>query len=307
MRITTVTLNPCIDFFVSIPSFTHGGMNRVSGTRRYACGKGINVSVALKNLGVESHCTGFNYVGNGAFIDSFLDEKGVAHHFVYAEGAVRTNIKLVEEDTRVMTEVNQPGEFIPPEKISELADKLRGGGEDVLIISGSRPQGVGADIYEALTQNWNGLVFLDMEGEAFLNAVKAKRPPYLVKPNLYELETAFNVKLGGLPTASLHEAVKNLCQKELCGRGVEAACVSMGGDGAMLVTKKEAVYAPALDIPVRGLTGAGDAMVAGFAYGMLGGMQYAFRCAVAAASASVIRDGTQMCLKADFEEMLRRV
>jgi 1-phosphofructokinase len=353
-KVVTVTLNPCFDRQMLIPSFVHGGMNRVVSTRTDAAGKGINVSAALKSLGVASLCTGFNYTENGAFTEDYLDGLGIAHDFVQVEGAVRVNIKLVEQDTSVMTEINQPGAFVPQEKIDELIRKVAALGElgeveyecsindkvealkeigtlnkvgvlndagdlndvgvlndvnklgeksGILILSGSRPQGVASDIYARLIENWNGRAFLDCEGEALLTAINSSRPPYLIKPNLFELETAFNVKLSD------KTAIAEFCRREIISKGVGCVCVSMGGDGAMLTSGVDAWYAPALPIPVRGLAGAGESMVAGLTAGLLGGCPTGemLRMGVAAASASVIREGTQLCTREGYDEMLGRV
>lgn len=301
----TVTLNPCLDQTMTLAKFTHGGMNRVKNTRRDAAGKGINVSAALKGLGADSICTGINYVENGKLIEDYLNGLGIRHDFVYADGAVRTNIKLFEEDMQIMTEVNQPGAYVPPETVDELLLKIKNkkaAQTDLLVLSGSRPQGVNADIYHRILEQTEARVILDTEGEALLKALSGKHKPFLIKPNLFELETAFDVKL------SSRADIASFGQK-LTESGPEWVCVSMGGDGAMLIGREHAYYAPALNIPVRGVQGAGDAMVAGLVWGLSHKTEGAewLRCAVAAASASVVREGTQLCTREGFDEMLTQV
>jgi 1-phosphofructokinase len=305
-KIITVTLNPCYDRQIEIPSLTRGGMNRASATRTDAAGKGINVSVALSNLGVGSICTGFNYIDNGALLTDFLDERNITHDFINVPGEVRINIKLFERDTSVMTEINQPGAFVPYEYTGTLLDKaaaLTDNTDDIVVLSGSRPQNVGADIYMQLIERVSCRCIVDTEGAALLATLNAKRKPFLIKPNLFELETAFGVKLPD------KEAAISFCRSHIISTGVEYVCVSMGGDGAMLISADGAWFAPALDIPVRGLAGAGDSMVAGLVYGLRSGAEPGeiLRYGAAAASASVIREGTQLCTRDGFDEMLTRV
>jgi 1-phosphofructokinase len=291
---------------IEIPSFTHGGMNRVTNTRSDAAGKGINVSAALKNLGADSVCTGFNYLDNGALLTDFLNGRGIAYDFVNVPGAVRVNIKLFEHDTSVMTEINQPGAFVPTEHIEALLDKaasLTGGGGDIVVLSGSRPQNVDADIYARLIERFDCRSIVDTEGAALHAALNAKRKPFLIKPNLFELETAYGVKLPD------SDAVTDFCRTRIISTGVKYVCVSMGGGGALLVSADGAWFAPALDIPVRGLAGAGDSMVAGLVYGLLNNAapDELLRNGAAAASASVILEGTQLCTRGGFDEMMERV
>jgi 1-phosphofructokinase len=302
--VVTVTLNPCIDQRINIPTFTHGGMNRVTTTRRDIAGKGINVSVALNNLGVPCLCTGINFNENGSLLTRFLDEKNIHHDFVMAEGSIRTNIKLCEADTFVMTEINQSGAPVPQTVTDLLIKKiveLYKNENDILILSGSRPQGVDTGIYKRLTGLWKGKAIVDADGEALTESLYSKeKKPFCIKPNLFELENAFSVKLNN------KNEIVHFCR----GLGIPLVCCSMGGDGAMLVTQNEAFFAPALNIPIRGLPGAGDAMVAGLVYGLTQqekSLATLLTYAMAAASASVIREGTLMCSKEGFKEMVGMV
>ncbi|MCL2190137.1 MAG: 1-phosphofructokinase family hexose kinase [Defluviitaleaceae bacterium] len=314
-NVTVVNLNPCLDWSWHIGAFTHGGMNRVTSTRQDAAGKGINVCIALKSLGLSPVCRGFNYRENGAAITQKLDEYGVAHDFVEADGAVRVNIKLYD-DSGKMTELNQAGGAVGAEAIEDLKIKTVGRSPkphellkkvdqnfDVLVLSGSRPAGVPVDFYAQLCKEWQGKVILDCEGEALKTAIDSA-PPFLIKPNLFELESTFGVQL---PT---QETIVNF-SCTLIKKGVEMVCVSLGAEGALFVTQDEAFFSPALSLEVKAVQGAGDAMVAGLVYAMHS-RQHAtpaemLRCAMAAAAATVTREGTRMCDRAGFDAMLPRV
>jgi 1-phosphofructokinase len=293
-----------------VGDFNYGGMNRVRDTRQDAAGKGINVCAALKNLGLSPVCVGFNYRENGSAVTDKLDEMGIAHDFVTVDGAVRINIKLYDE-SGTMTELNQPGGYVPPEAVDELTDKinLSSNGGQILVLSGSRPEGVAADFYARLCAAWDGIVILDTEGEALRLAVDlGERAPFLIKPNLFELESTFGVTL---PT---REDIAGFCRQKIIKKGVKMVCVSLGAEGAMMVTENEARFSPALPVEVKGVQGAGDAMVAGLVYGLakrkvddLTNPDFPFillRFAMAAAAAAITREGTQMCTQDDFEIFL---
>lgn len=324
MNIVAVNLNPCIDWECIVPKYAHGGLNRVRRTRADVAGKGANVAVALKNLGLDPLCVGFNFAENGALLTDKLDAAGVRHDFVTEAGAIRVNMKLYEEESGVMTELNQPGAFVSHAAQVELLAKIaRANGDGgILILSGSRPENVAADFYAKICANWRGEIFLDTEGEALSLALKAA-PVFALKPNLYELESTFgSLTLVSMTRVSTREENENrndtakiadFCRKEIFSKknffSPKIICVSMGENGAVLVTPKTAFFCPALDVEAKGVPGAGDAMVAGMAYALAGGLpeNEFLPAAMAAAAASVVLDGTQMCTRGGFEKMRGKI
>ena len=301
-KIFVVNLNPSIDRHCVVEKYTHGGLNRIRVVREDIAGKGINVVVALKNLGAQPFCTGFNFSENGATLTQYLDEHGVRHDFVETSGAIRTNVKLLEESTGIMTELNAPGAFVCENSQEIFFEKIKNFATDesaFLVISGSRPQGVAAHFYARLCEIWRGRVLLDTEGEALLAALSAA-PPFLIKPNLFELTSTFGVKL------KLPEEIANFCVKKILPYGVKIVCVSMGASGAVLVTPTGTFHSPALKVQARGVAGAGDAMVAGLAFALAENFpqEKLLPAAMAAAAASVMLEGTQMCTRGDFENMM---
>jgi 1-phosphofructokinase len=293
-----VNLNPCIDWQCTVPQVVHGGLNRVKRTRADIAGKGINVAAALKNLGHDPLCTGFNFAENGALLTQRLDTLGVRHDFIEAEGAVRVNMKLYEESTGIMTEFNQSGAFVSENAQNELLEKIKNfkREDDILVISGSRPEGVSADFYARICGAWRGRIFLDTEGEALIRALESAEL-FALKPNLFELESTFGVKL------KTPREIADFCRERLISRGVKIVCVSMGAEGAVLVTSENAYFCPALDISAKGVHGAGDAMVAGLIHADKLPEEELLPSATAAASATVILEGTQMCTLEGFSEM----
>ncbi|MCL2224390.1 MAG: 1-phosphofructokinase family hexose kinase [Defluviitaleaceae bacterium] len=301
MRIVTVNLNPCIDWVCMVESYTHGGLNRVRRVRSDVAGKGVNVAVALNNLGQQAICAGFNFAENGALLTEKLDGLGVSHRFIEAEGAIRVNMKLYEESTGVMTEINQPGAYVSEENQKQLLEAISRMDDKngILVLSGSRPSGVAADFYAQICKRWSGKIFVDTEGEALQLALETGLP-FALKPNLFELESTFGV------VCKTPQEIASFCRENLLRGNVQIVCCSMGENGAVLVTPQNAFFCPALNVQAKGLAGAGDAMVAGLVYAIAKNLpqEQFLPTAMATAAASVILDGTQMCTAQGFSDML---
>lgn len=324
-QITTISLNPCIDWQYNIPALSHGGLNRVSIGSSYATSKAINVAVVLKNLGHHPTVMGINFAQGGQDITSRLDKRGIPHHFVTVPGRVRVNVKLWETNANIMTELNQPGTFVPETYVQELLAKIKAiphkyAATSILVLSGSLPAGMPANIYQQILAIWpsqaqGGRVFLDAEGESLKLALAATNPPYAIKPNIYELEATFGQKFA------TREDIVAFCQEHLFATGLQVVMVSMGSEGAMLITPRESFYQPAAqNITVKGLAGAGDSMVAGAIHALIshqnksrqnktpvGSADHAnmLKYATAAATGSVTKIGTSLCTMEDFEKYVQ--
>lgn len=303
--ITTITMNPCIDRTVMIDAFEYGGLNRIKDSRKDIGGKGINVAAAYANLGGEALCTGINYLDGGDFIHKKLDEMHIRHDFVMVPGELRVNLKVFDESKAVITELNEKGWPAPSESVAALKDKVKEHckNSSAMVFSGSVPNGVDSDIYRELMQECDASqcrLILDAEGQLFLEGLKAR--PYLVKPNRHELESAFGIELN-----TYRDIVRGA--EKLLDDGVQIVCVSLGSDGAMIVDSNDAFYAPALPVKVKGTVGAGDSMVAALCLALEQGrsLDEMLRMAVAAAAASIMTEGTQLCTRRDFDTLLPQV
>jgi len=296
--IGTLTMNPCKDRTLTINGFTYAGMNRVQSVRDDASGKGINVSLVLNALGVPVRTLGLNFTKGGEWLTGSLRAVDLEYRSILVEGRLRENIKLFDAASGVTTELNQKGDFVSPEKQAEfeaLLDKeLRD--LDVLVLTGSVPQGFPDDYYgrivrKAAAQEVKTIV--DAEGRLLTEAIKAR--PYMIKPNLYEFQTAFGLK-GARP-----QDILVLC-REIIRNGVEVVCLSMGAQGAMIVDGQGAFYCRPTEIAVKSTQGAGDSLVAGICMAMERGlpMEEMLRLGVICAQGSLILEGTQLCTKEGF-------
>lgn len=299
--IYTVTFNPSLDYIVSVKDFKLGLTNRTDSELMLPGGKGINVSIVLKNLGIDNTALGFVAGFIGEEVVKRLEKFGVKNGFLeIPEGFTRINVKLKSIDG---TEINGQGPSISEEKIEQLMTRLDEMGEgDVLFLSGSIPASMPDDTYQKIMERLKGkgvLISVDATQELLLKVLPYH--PFLIKPNNHELGEIFGVEL------KTRESVVPY-GKKLQEMGAENVLVSMAGEGAVLIASDGQVYdAPAPKGILKNGVGAGDSMVAGFMAGWLERKEYqhAFYMGVAAGSASAFSE--QLAVKEEIDQVYEQV
>lgn len=280
--INTVTLNPSLDYIVKVKDFSLGHTNRSEEEEIYPGGKGINVATVAKNLGQEVRAFGFLAGFTGKELQRRIGEKGLRDEFVILEkGLTRINIKLKSGEE---TEVNGQGPDISREELEKLYEKLEklDNGE-YLVLAGSIPSTLPKDIYKTIMEKFAYKKFnfvVDATGELLLNVLELK--PFLVKPNIHELEEIFGEKIDSVEEVAVHG-------RKLQALGAKNVIVSMGKDGALILTQTGKIITRT--VPKGKLinsVGAGDSMVAGFLAKFIETQDYeqAFKWAVASGSAT---------------------
>lgn len=282
----TVTFNPAIDYVVHTEDVILGATNRSKKEEIYFGGKGINVSVVLRELGMESKALGFIAGFTGEAIEKGLAGMGIDTDFVrLAAGNSRINIKI---KSREETELNGQGPDIDNEAITALFEKLdRLTDGDSLILAGSIPASLPSDIYERILERLSGKKIrtaVDATKDLLLNVLKYK--PFLIKPNNHELGEMFGVEL------KTDEEIEKYA-RQLQDMGAVNVLISMAGDGAMLIDEfGKAHRCGACRGTVKNSVGAGDSMVAGFMAGARDGdYEYALKLGTAAGGATAFSDG----------------
>lgn len=304
-KVLTVTMNPCFDRTIHVDRVEHGGTHRLESVQNDVGGKGINVSTALTHFGEKTICLGFCYSADGSVVEKALDDRGIPHDFVTVDGRTRTNIKIHEKQSGVMTEFNEKGNYVGSDKQQLLMECIDSYLEQasIIVLDGSVPEGVPTDSYEQMIRmaNEHGVrTILDASGELLAKGVRAV--PYLIKPNIGEFCETFEID---------PEDQSKILEKaqEIANGGITYICISMGSRGAYLVSRETVLYAEPMQVEVRGVQGAGDSMVAGFCLALNRGlsMREMFACGVAAASGSLRHPGTKLCTKEELEELLPQV
>ncbi len=284
--IYTLTLNPSLDYNVLVEDFQLGTVNRTIKEYIYPGGKGINVSMVLKNLGYESTALGFIAGFTGEELERCLRDKKIHTNFVKVQkGLTRINCKIHSSQE---SEINGQGPVVGTEEMKalyQLLSVLKQG--DILVLSGSAPKSIPATIYRDIMryfENKQIKIILDASKELLLYGLQFS--PFLIKPNHHELGEIFGLKLKE------REEIIQYARK-LKDMGACNVLVSMAGDGAVLITEEGIVYtADAPQGEVKNSVGAGDSMVAGFIAGYLKSKNYeqAFRMGLCAGSASAFSE-----------------
>lgn len=294
----TVTFNPAIDYVVHTGEMKLGATNRSEKEEMYFGGKGINVSIVLRELGIDSKALGFTAGFTGEAIEKGLSEMGIDADFVRLKnGNSRINVKIKSTEE---TELNGQGPDIDEAAIHALFAKLNKLSDgDTLILAGSIPSSLPSDIYEKILGRVSGRnikTVVDATKDLLLNVLKYK--PFLVKPNNHELGEMFGTEL------KTDEEIEKYARK-LQEMGAVNVLISMAGDGAMLIDEYGKMHRCGVCRgTVRNSVGAGDSMVAGFTAGSLkGDYEYALKLGTAAGGATAFSDG--LAEKAKIDELLK--
>lgn len=284
--IYTITVNPSLDYIVSVDNFKLGYTNRTVTETLLPGGKGINVSQVLMNLGIENTALGFVAGFTGDELIKELEARGIKQEFIkIAEGITRINVKLKSIDG---TEINGQGPSISDADLESLLnrlDELKDG--DVLFLAGSIPSTMPSDLYRNIMKRLahkDIMIVVDATKDLLTNVLEFH--PFLIKPNNHELGEIFGVKL------ETRDAVVPYAKK-LQEMGARNVLVSMASEGAVLVAENGLVVSHAAPKGklINGV-GAGDSMVAGFMAGYLktGDYNYAYKLGASAGSASAFSE-----------------
>ena len=299
--IYTVTLNPSIDYVIKVDKLTTGNINRVNEEHVYPGGKGINVTRILKSLDNDNIALGFVSGFTGDYIINSLQELNLKSDFIKVkEGFTRINVKVKSEEE---TEINGQGPKISEEELNQfykVIDKLVDG--DILILSGSIPSCLDERLYESIMKKEEDRdikVIVDATKNLLLNVLKYK--PFLIKPNNHELAEMFNVELNSTEDVVFYA-------RKLKEMGAQNVLISMGKDGALLVTENDEVFASSVAKgEVVNSVGAGDSMVAGFIAGYLKSNSYEEALRLGAASGGATAFSSDLATREFIDKLVDEI
>ncbi|NLO86207.1 MAG: 1-phosphofructokinase family hexose kinase [Clostridiales bacterium] len=301
--ITTVCMNPSFDKTASVESLEKGTVNRLNNVSVDVGGKGINVAVVLNRLGIDVNCVSCLGETDEASFMHLIKKEHIALKYLTVPGEIRTNLKLFDQNEKVITEFNEPGLELDEEQLQSFISLLSQTAEhsEYVVLSGRLPLGCPETTYQRCMQAVDGKkCVLDAAGDSLLHGIKEH--PFLVKPNLPEMESIMKNELRTL--RSIRDAALFLMEY-----GAQNVIVSMGKYGALSTNGSQTFFAPALMVEAKSTVGAGDAMIGGIMMGLARGesLSDSFRYGVAAGAASVMTEGTQLLRVSDFENLLPKV
>lgn len=264
--ITTVTLNPAIDKIVEINEMSLGHVHRVSKMIKTLGGKSINVARILSGLKVETKAICFAGKGNLDEVISHAEHDKIPIEPLVVEGLTRTNVKITEPDQGYRTtDINEPGFKISEQQLELMTETIlaQGKNSEFVVISGSLPDGVPSTYYKnlAIQLKSHTKVIIDADNKILASAMEGS--PFLIKPNIHELESAVGKTLENL------DQVIEVCKKLISDYQISYILVSMGEKGSLLVGKDSVIRADILPVKVVSTVGAGDSMLAGFVFGLM--------------------------------------
>lgn len=301
MKIATLTLNPALDKSTSVDRLAPELKLRCAPIRLDAGGGGINVSKGIRKLGGESTAVFPAGGATGLQLQSILKTAGVATRVHTVPGETRENFSVTETSTNLQYRFTMPG----PELSENQADvclsiiaQLR---PDYLVASGSLPPGLPVTYYEkvaAFAKKIGARLILDTSGAALQAA--ADEGLYLLKPNLTELSALTGKEK--LEMNQVDDAALEIIKQGKC----EVVVVSLGAQGALLVTREGFEHIPAPHVPKQSTIGAGDSMVAGMVWALSEGKTFRemARIGVACGTAATMNPGTELFEAADVQRLL---
>ncbi|WP_237151490.1 1-phosphofructokinase family hexose kinase [Oryzibacter oryziterrae] len=303
--IVTLTLNPSIDDTAEADVVRHTHKIRITAEQYDPGGGGINVTRVIKELGGNSIALYMSGGTTGQVFDELLGSRGIPRRRIPIAQNTRVCHLVYERSTGLEYR------FIPegPE-VSEIEWKrclfaLKDLDWDWCVGSGSLPRGIPADFYVQLADlvaARGGHLVLDTSGKP-LDLALERGGIELMKPSQGEFE-----KLVGRALPTNDDMV--IAAREMIAAGkVKMIAITMGEDGALLVTPDTHVFLQSPKVEVKSASGAGDSFVGGMVFGLASGLipEDAFRLGVACGTASVITSGTQLCHKADVDRFLEQI
>jgi 1-phosphofructokinase family hexose kinase len=303
--IYTLTLNPAVDRELTVPAIEFDSVLRATESRVDCGGKGFNVARMLAALGSPSTAVGFAGGKAGELLGEMLAALGIGVEFIPVQGETRTNVSIVSPAEGRYVKANEPGPRITPAEEAALFARVgalaRPG--DWWVLAGSLPPGVEADIYARLITRLKAAgagVLLDTSGAALAHGCDAG--PFLAKPNALEAG-----QLTGLPVETRPQLAA--AARSILGRGVGNVVVSLGKDGALLVTPEGEWAARSPRIRESNPIGAGDSLVGGLVWGLQAGLPLpeALRWGIACGAATASLPGTAVGTRALVEELVEKV
>lgn len=305
-RIITITSNTAID---KISPLNSSDRDINSPSALFAAGKGINVARTVAALNRQVLALGFVGQSEQQFFAS-LKSTSFEVRLIPVSGRTRVNLSTVDSTGRIVSHVRQPGFSITPQDSEDLTALIKESvsRNDVVVISGSMPLGGKPSMYGRLVdlcKDCGATVILDSSNQEFIAGIQAS--PYMIKPNMEE----FKFLIGRNFRDDEHGLLQS--GREILKRAIKLVVVSRGADGIIVVSTDNACWKANVTLDKQFATsesvGSGDALVGGFAVGLLEqrSLVDTIRLGVACGAANLLTAGPGNCKIEDVNFLVPRV
>jgi 6-phosphofructokinase 2 len=240
----------------------------------------------------------------GEFLKRMLARQLDKVFYEEVDGETRINGTVLEREADTQYEVSGIGPVLSPAHLQHLVDNfVQTTGQGLAVITGSIQPNVPVELYAELAarvRQQGGMAIVDAPVKLLRHALEGK--PFLIKPNLFELESLLNKPLTGIDAVA--DAARRIQQQ-----GVDYVCVSMGPDGALLAGPDNTYLAMAPAVVVNATVGAGDAMVAGLTAALARNVpaHEALRQGIACGTGTVQHPGTELFSMDDIERLVPQI
>jgi 6-phosphofructokinase 2 len=302
-KIITITFSPSIDKSTSVLELIPEKKMCCSSPKLEPGGGGINVARVINRLGGEVTAVFPSGGYTGMSFNHLLENEKVPFVSIQTKNETRENFVILDESTNKQFRFGMPSKEILENEWKDCLKAIENHKNvDFIIASGSLPPGIPLDIYAELSKisKLNNAKFIvDTSGEALKKAVN--EGVYLLKPNLEELGILLEIE--DLKIENIEVAAKELIQKKSC----EIIVISLGANGAMLVTKDETITIKPPKVKVKSTVGAGDSMVAGIVFGLSNklNLNECLQYGIACGTATTMNLGSALCEKEEVERLLK--
>ncbi|KQW27162.1 1-phosphofructokinase [Rhizobium sp. Root274] len=295
-QILCLALNPAIDISSDADVVRHTHKTRTHNQQQFPGGGGINVARVIATLGGHCELAFLSGGETGKLLEAMLQPLPIIERPFPIHDPVRVAYAVHETSTNLEYRFVPEGPLVTETELAPVITAVCESDADYIVASGSLPRGAPDDTYVRLAEaaRARGARFvLDTSGAALAAALSSAQM-YLVKPSLGELEAFVGEKLT-------HDRVGPVAQDYVRRGTAEYIAVTLGGDGAILVSADKIMRVPAIDVPVNSATGAGDSFVAGIVWALSEGrdIEDAFYVGQAAGAAAVMTAGTELCRRED--------
>ena len=303
-QIITLTLNPSLDKSTHFTGLIAEQKIRCEKPRYDAGGGGINVSKAIAKLGGDSLCIHTSGGSAGIMLEEIILKDGIENKVIPTQNWTRENFIAFENTTKAQYRFGFPGNELLEDEKQKVIETIKEINTKYLVLSGSLNEGLPTDFYQTIAEIAKAMgikVIVDTSGEPLRKVLE--KGVYLIKPNIGEL-----AKLIGVEKLELSEVEK--AAKTLIENGAaEIVIVSLGTQGAILVSKEQIEFVKAPKVTKKSTVGAGDSMVGGMVWALSQNktLKEVIQWGVSCGTAATMNEGTQLFKKEDaiklFEEL----